>query len=242
MKQKSVTVRSVPVTSTGAGSAGSSTTITGGTSSTVTLGPTTVTTGAPVVAVKGFRAQLQQMLQGWQAVIPTGSSLSQAGGPLEQASVVAALQSYLGAYTALDAALMTQQSARTTVKQQLTAAEAFYAQLKAALVGFFGAGSPQLAQFGLKPKTARAQLSVEKKAAMVAQMLGTRQLRGTMGKKQTASAPRAGPVTVTLAPASAAASSPAVPAQPAAQSAAPVAAVVAATPAVVPLEAPLSSK
>ena len=173
---------------------------------------------APVVAPKGFRAKLQQMLLGWQAVIPKGASLTVAGGPLTQATVVTELQSYLGAYSALDAAELGAKGARATVVQQATDAQAFYVQLKEALTGFFGSGSPELAQFGLKPRAKRQPLPVEKKAAMVAQMLGTRKLRGVMGKRQKAAAPKAGPVTVTYAPApdgsdAAAQSQPAAPAE-----------------------------
>lgn len=158
---------------------------------------------APVVGPKGFRAQLLQMLQGFDAAIPASSSLPQVGGALTQASVVAELQSYLTAYTALDTTVVAANNARVTVAQQLTEAKAFYQQLKEALVGFYGASNPSLAQFGLKPKSKKGPLPAAKKAAMVSRMLGTREIRKVMGKVQR-KAVQAGPVAVQIAPAQAA--------------------------------------
>jgi hypothetical protein len=152
---------------------------------------------AAVVAPKGFRAKLQQMLLGWQAVIAKGSALSTSGGSLLQGTVVAQLQTYLGAYAALDAATLAEQGARATVEQQEAAAQAYFVQLKEALVGFFGSRGLQLAQFGLKPKRARQPLPAAKKATMVVQMLATRKLRGVVSKSERA-ALKAAPVTVSF--------------------------------------------
>src|SRR5580700_9390510 len=59
-------------------------------------------TSAPVVAPKGLRLELQQMLQGWQAAIPGDSTMQSSAGSLTQAAVVGKLQGWLGLYTALD--------------------------------------------------------------------------------------------------------------------------------------------
>ncbi len=84
-----------PATSTGTsgGSAGNNTTASGS-------GP--IASATPVVAPKGFRSALQQMLQGWQELIPSDSTLLSSAGSLTQAAVLAKLQGYLGAYTDLD--------------------------------------------------------------------------------------------------------------------------------------------
>src|SRR5277367_5006980 len=59
-------------------------------------------TTTAVVAPKGFRSALQLMLQGWQELIPGDSTLLSSAGSLTEAVVLAKLQGYLGAYTALD--------------------------------------------------------------------------------------------------------------------------------------------
>src|ERR1700722_14934623 len=89
--QNSSTVATNPATgSTGAsgGPAGSNT----------TQGPTSGATPTPtaVVAPKGFRTELQQMLQGWQSAIPSDSTMQSSDGPLTQGAVVEQLQEYLG--------------------------------------------------------------------------------------------------------------------------------------------------
>jgi hypothetical protein len=49
-----------------------------------------------VVAPRGYRLALQQMLQGWQELIPGDSTLLSSAGSLNQAAVLAQLQEYLG--------------------------------------------------------------------------------------------------------------------------------------------------
>ena len=94
-------------TGTSGGSAGNNTT-TGGTGS--------ITSSTPVVAPKGFRSELQQMLQGWQEVIPSGSTFASSGGGFSQAAVLAKLQGYLGAYTDLDTNATAVNEARALVR------------------------------------------------------------------------------------------------------------------------------
>ncbi len=48
-------------------------------------------------------ADTNQMLQGWQAAIPSGSTMTSGGGTIEQSAVVGQLQAYLGVFTTLDA-------------------------------------------------------------------------------------------------------------------------------------------
>ena len=137
--------------------------------------------GSPVVAPKGFRSELQQMLQGWLGAIPSDSALSTSVGTLTQASVTKQLQAYLAAYTALDSNATASEKTRAQVKAQLPQARQYFAVLKAALRSYLGDESPQLAQFGLKPKRARTPLTTKKAAVKVARSLATRKLRGTKG-------------------------------------------------------------
>jgi hypothetical protein len=159
-------------TGTGGGSAGNNTT-------TATVGATQTST--PVVAPKGFRSELQLMLQGWQELIPSDSTMTSAGSSLNEAAVLAQLQGYLEAYSALDAGATASKQARSQVESQLKEAQKYLASLKAAVTTYFGAGSPQLVKFGLKPKKARPPLTTEQLAVRTAKARATRLLRGTIG-------------------------------------------------------------
>src|SRR5450755_218999 len=112
MKTKiAANVSSVPSnTGTGAGSASNPT----------PSQPAAGSTAAPaaVVAKKGLRLRLQEMLSGVQAALPAGATVQAVplnGPPLTQAAIVAQLQQYLGNYTALDAATLAQKNARPPV-------------------------------------------------------------------------------------------------------------------------------
>ena len=192
--KKAVTVRSPTVSSTGAVSAGNPVTLAAGASDANVPG------GAPVVAPKGFRLQLSQMLAGWEQVIPAGSVVTSRGGTLAQATILAQLEAFMADYTSLDSAELALKTARVQEAQALPAAKALLAQLKEALTSLFGANSPQLARFGMKPKTSRKPLSAEKAAVRLAKLRNTRAIRGTMGKVQKADL-KSGPMTVTVAPA-----------------------------------------
>jgi hypothetical protein len=188
-----------------AGSPAASTGTSGGSAGNNTTGSVAgaVPTPTPVVAPKGFRSELQLMLQGWQELIPSDSVLTSSGNSLSEAGVVAQLQGYLGAYTALDASATADKEARDQVASQLAEARKYYALLKTAVANHFGVGSPQLVKFGLKAKKPHAPLSAQKLAVKVAKAKATRALRGTKGpveKLDTASGPMAfvAPVATTV--------------------------------------------
>ena len=176
-----------PATSTGTsgGSAGNDTT-------TAAAGATQTST--PVVAPKGFRSELQLMVQGWQELIPSDSTLMSAGSSLNGAAVLAQLQGYLEAYTALDASVTAGRQARNQAASQQAEARKYYAALKAVVTTYFGADSPQLVKFGLSPKKVRAPLTTEQLSVRTAKARATRKLRGTKGSVQKA-AIKAGPMT-----------------------------------------------
>jgi hypothetical protein len=178
-------------TATGAssGTAGSTTVVATG----------TVPASAPVAAPKGYRLKLQLMLQGWQGAIPSDSTIVSSAGNLTQAAVVAQLQQYLGAFTALDTADTAYKQARVSVEQQSSEAEQYFALLKTALGNAFGPASPQLEQFGLKPKKARTPLTSTQLAIRAAKSLATRKLRGTRGSVQKADL-KSGPMQVSVGP------------------------------------------
>jgi hypothetical protein len=143
--------------------------------------------------------------------------------------VLAQLQGYLGAYTALDASATAANEARAQVRSQLQEAQAYYASLKATVITFLGAqNSPQLAKFGLKPKKARAKATSAQLAVRAAKAKATRSLRGTKGSVQKAGI-KSGPMQF-VEPVSSGAQLPApTPATPPEQQSAPVATTVAST-------------
>jgi hypothetical protein len=150
-------------------------------------------TSAPVVAPKGLRLELQQMLQGWQSVIPGDSTMQSSAGSLTQAAVVGKLQGWLGLYTALDTEATAYKQARVPVTSMQPEARQYLAVLKAALANSLGPQSPQLAQFGLKPKKVPRPLTAAQLAVRVAKARATRQLRGTKGPVEKAKT-KAGPM------------------------------------------------
>ncbi len=161
----------------GASTAGSSTTVSA-------AGNTPLATS--VVARMGFRLALQEMLQGWQTVIPGDSTVVSSAGNLAPADVMARLQGYLGAYAALDTAATAYKQARGPVGSQQLEARQYFAVLKAALANLLGPQSPKLEQFGLRPGRTRRALTSSQLSVKVAKAEATRGLRGTIGPKKKA--------------------------------------------------------
>jgi len=161
-------------TGTSGGSAGSS-------SSTTTATAETIPVSTAVVAPKGFRQDLQQMLQGWQTVVPSGSTMTSSSGSLSQAAVLEQLQAYLGPYLDLDGLVTGVGKARAQAASQLTEAQQYLAVLKLAVTNSFGSQSPTLVQFGLRPRKTRRTLTSSQLAVQAAKAKATRTLRGTIG-------------------------------------------------------------
>ncbi len=164
-------------TGTSGGSAGNNTT---------TGGAEPIASTTPVVAPRGYRHALQQMLQGWQELIPGDSTLLSSAGSLNQAAVLAQLQEYLGVYADLDTHATGTTQARAQAGSQLPEVRTYYAALKAAVISYFGVKSPQLVKFGLKPRKTPAPLTSTQLAVRAAKVKATRQLRGTKGPVQKA--------------------------------------------------------
>ncbi len=175
-------VGSTQATSTG--STGTSGGSAGNSNSSSSAAAGAIPTSVAVVAPKGFRRELQQMLQGWQAAMPGTPALASSVGMLTQASVLGQLQEYLGTYAAMDTHATGLRQMRLQARDELADSEKYYAALRSALRSFFGDESPQLAQFGLKPKKTPTPLTSEERAVRVAKARATRALRGTKGSVQ----------------------------------------------------------
>jgi hypothetical protein len=171
-------------------------------STTVTMSGATPT-ATPVVARKGFRQALQEMLQGWQTAIPSGSTMTSGGGTLEQSAVLGQLQAYLGVFTTLDAQTTSLKETRAQLEATQVEARQYYDGLKLAVTSYFGANSPQLAQFGFTPRKARKALTSTQLAVKAAKAQATRVMRGTTSKKAKALV-KSGPMQFTVGPVQAA--------------------------------------
>jgi hypothetical protein len=75
----------------------------------------------------------------------------------------------------------------------------YYAALKAAVISYFGAKSPQLVKFGLEPRKTPAPLTSMQLAVRAAKVKATRQQRGTKGPVQKAGI-KAGPMQISIGP------------------------------------------
>jgi hypothetical protein len=155
--------------------------------------------GAAIVGTRmGFRALLQQMLQGIETVVPDGSSLSTDGGLQTKATLVAELTQVLSAYNTAEAQQLAAKATRTQLKNASAQNHQLYTQLKDALIAFFGRGNPLLGQFGLKARSSRRALTSEQKVLRAAKARATRAARHTMGPRQKAAVKSDGKLTLSV--------------------------------------------
>jgi hypothetical protein len=142
----------------------------------MTNNDTTVKTGA-------FEKELQQMLLGVSKYLPQTSTLIVEKNTLTAAQMASRINGYLQTFADLRDKKEQARQQLGVLQQQLPEAHAFYMGLKAALVGFFGRGSPELSQFGISVG-GRKPLTSEQKAIAHARALNTRRVRGTLGRRQ----------------------------------------------------------
>jgi len=158
-----------------------------------------VQVGAAIVGTrKGLRDLLQQMLQGIEAVIPDGSSLSTDSGPQAKAVVVTELAQVISVYKAVEAQQVAIVAARKQLKDASVANHRLYTQLKDAVIAFLGRGSPLLAQFGIKARGSKRPLTPAQKVLRAAKARATRAARHTMGSRQKAAVKSDGKVTLSV--------------------------------------------
>jgi hypothetical protein len=163
--------------------------------------------GVPLKGLKGLRARLSAMAQGWATVFPSDVTLPSADGGYSAAAVVSQLSSWLSMYAAVDSTETAWRAAVAGLAAAEPSLRAELLQLKTAVLVYFGNTSPQLTQFGIAPKKARAKLSGAKLAVRAARATETRQIRGTRGAKQKAALGKSsGPLVSQVVPAAATAS------------------------------------
>jgi hypothetical protein len=146
-------------------------------------------------------AKWKSLLAGVEAAIPARSSLMIDGVSTTQGQMVSTLEDGIALFDAATTAKTAATSAVAAMHAGLPAVEAFVRDLTIALKQFFGANSPELAQFGIALPKPRAEPSAGKKALASARRANTRQTRGTLWKNQRAAIqPNVVPLRVTLGP------------------------------------------
>ena len=137
---------------------------------------TTIKTGA-------FEEKLQALQLGVQKYLPQTSTLIVEKSSMTAAQMADRLKAYLQTFADLRDKKEQAHQQLGVLQQQLPEAHAFYMGLKAALVAFFGRGSPELSQFGISVGGS-TPLTSEQKAIAHAKALNTRKVRNTLGRKQ----------------------------------------------------------
>ncbi len=133
-----------------------------------------------------FEAELTEIDAGMLKDVPVATSWTLNGKTLTQPQIDAQLKAYLATFEALDAAEQQYQAALAARRNITVEARDFYLQLKKLVVAYFGAQSPQLADFGITPAKARAPKTAAEKVVTAAKAELTRKARGTTSKKQKA--------------------------------------------------------
>jgi hypothetical protein len=151
--------------------------------------------GAGSKAKAGFRTELTQVVSGIGTQFPDGSSITVSGVVSSKQQLLSTLTALLGLFANVDAAATALSSERGALKAASPDGRKLLANIKTAIVAFFGKGNPALAAFGFslakpKPLTAEQKLARKEKAA------ATRALRGTSGKRQKAAKTFTGTVSV----------------------------------------------
>ncbi len=170
---------------------------------TATTSTRSKTAGSDQQVILGIKQDLQSM-----SAIPVG------GTTYTPTALMALIQSRIDATNEVVTAKAAWLNASKTYKAIDAQVALVIRELRNVVIGYFGAASPKLADFGFAaPK--RTPLTPAKKAAAALKRAATRKARGTMGKKQklaitgaTASAPAA-PAPAPAAPAPSANAAPA---------------------------------
>ena len=130
-----------------------------------------------------FETRLQQLELGVTKYLPQTSTLIVEKSSMTAAQLADRLKGYLQTFADLRDRKEQARQQLGVLRQQLPEAHEFYMALKAALVAFFGRGSPELSQFGISVGS-RKPMTSEQKAIAHVRALNTRKVRNTLGRKQ----------------------------------------------------------
>jgi hypothetical protein len=142
-------------------------------------------------------AHLDAIIAAAGTVIPPGKTFDFGGKPFSGAQLVQLFTGHVAPYKAIHAARAQAQQQEKARDGQAPLVASDIATLKGTLIGMFGAGAPELTQFGFKAPKVRTPLTVEQKLARAAKAKATRTLRGTKGSRQKQAVQATGQVHVT---------------------------------------------
>jgi hypothetical protein len=114
--------------------------------------------------------------------LPQNESLPVGGSPMTRDEVAAQFQGRIDAGNKVTTTKAAWQFAGLTYREVDVRTEIVLRDLRAVIIGRFGADSPVLADFKMAPRK-KAVLTPEQKAAAVEKRMATRRARGTMGPK-----------------------------------------------------------
>jgi hypothetical protein len=127
-------------------------------------------------------AQLEAIILGLQKHFPSGQ-FTLGNVAYTTAALVQLFQGLVTAIKGVNAAQVSAKEAVAGMRTEKAKVGPVLLALKRNLQSSFGTASTTLADFGLEPTKARAQETVEDKAAAAAKRKATREARGTTGKK-----------------------------------------------------------
>lgn len=151
--------------------------------------------GAGSKAKAGFRTELTQVVSGIGTQFPDGSSITVTGVSTSKQQLLSTLAALLGLFANVDTAASALSTERAALKTASPDGRKLLANIKTAIVAFFGKGNPALVAFGFNVSKP-IPLTVEQKLARKEKAAATRALRGTSGKRQKAAKTFTGTVSV----------------------------------------------
>src|SRR5450432_2469765 len=136
--------------------------------------------GVKAATPKVLEAEIALLIKGVSASIPDGSSLTVATQSWTKEALVAELQKGLDLYQKVKDQVQALKQDRQTRSNGLQAIRKLAKDLRHALIGVFGHGSPMLEQFGIKVAVP-VPLTAEQQSLRVARLRATRAARHTLG-------------------------------------------------------------
>ncbi len=131
-----------------------------------------------------FVAKITAMIGGFLKVFTPNMTFTVNGAPLTQGQIVQKLQGFVATIGKVPQTKAAWRAAVAAKNAEHPVAKALLAQLTTMLKQTLGDMDAQLPDFGIEPPKPRAKPSVEKAAVAVGKRRGTRQVRGTKGRKQ----------------------------------------------------------
>lgn len=139
---------------------------------------------AKVNAPKGTELELDLVVAGIVAAIPSGATIVVDGVAYTQPDLLKKAQSHQGRFKALRDSRNVTEQRKLDVENDSPFSKRFLRELKIAVSAFLGSDNPDLTKFGYKPRKKPADLTVEQKALKAERARRTRGARHTMGDRQ----------------------------------------------------------